>query len=136
MIRYARIILFGGCIKAFYRFFFVLFYAVALKITKSYVYNRFFFAEIIRVDKQLKRLFIRRLGFDGVIVINPHLQTRRRIFALYALFKPINRFFSVGSYAVIAARIRHTEIILRGGVSEFCGSLEKFQGGFLVLFES
>ena len=26
--------------------------------------------------------------------------------------------------------------ILRGGVSEFCGSFEKFKGGFLVLFKS
>ena len=26
--------------------------------------------------------------------------------------------------------------ILRGGIAELCGSLKKFKGGFLVLFES
>ena len=44
--------------------------------------------------------------------------------------------FSVGGHTVIPASIRHTEIILRGGISEFCGALKEFQSGFLVLFKS
>jgi len=35
-------------------------------------------------------------------------------------------FFSVGGQAVISARIRHTEIILRGGVAEFRGFFKEF----------